>query len=394
MSTQEPRKRRTRKEAIKAGIMRNNQRPPVPPVTLTSNLVTAFVELIVLLFIILVLTTSVNEKFSAEAAAETYFINLVNGNYKTAYKSFELEEDDFVNLDAFTTYAKQMNFENMSDCQVEKRESDSDDSDATNKTVSITYYYEGDENEHRYSVNMEKSGRKRLLFFDDWNVTKSAILCTDCEITVCDGAKLVIDGIEVDSAYINPEADSAEYYDTYCIPQIIQGNHVIEVSMDGMETIKESQYINSGSFYVSYTDMYCTEDTCKELQTLAVNNLYRIYDAALKGKSFDEIASIFTSNEDRLYYIQEDYNYLVEDFASDESTQINAITFNNIAAYGSTNSTYVELSFKYVIDCMTEDWWTGSMKQDTIQGSDYYTFEFAKENGEWVQLDLSCGYLY
>lgn len=383
---------KTRKEAIKAGQLNNSGRPKVPPITLTSKLVTAFVLVVVFLLVLLVSTTIVNNKFSAEKIAETYFVKLVNGDYKSAYKFLDLENDDFVNKETFETYAKQMNYEKITEYLVE----DADNSGSSGGAVSILYFQEGQSEQSRFYVDMSLAESKKLLFFDDWKVSSGSAICTNTEFEVHNGASLVIDGIEIAPSYLVQdkygESSYDSYYDVYRIPQMFRGYHTIEVSVEGMTPVKETLFLDSSDMSYEYTSLYCTEEMTKEIQTLAINNMYRIYDAAVKGLPFDEIASLFVNESEILSYVAEEYSYLVQNMQ--ESIRVDKISFSNIVSYGDTSSAYVEVSFDYVIEGMIQDWWSGEWVQDTYQSSQDGYFEFVNENGQWKQTVLGCGNLY
>lgn len=104
------------------------------------------------------------------------------------------------------------------------------------KTFIITYWMQGEINEHTMTLTLNLQNKKTLLFFDKYMVVNSDVK-KDLPVSIPKGTTLIIDGNEISSEYIYSEPDATLSYDRYVIPYIFSGKHNIEITSDLYETI-------------------------------------------------------------------------------------------------------------------------------------------------------------
>lgn len=345
-------------------------------------------EIVAILVMAIVFKGVVEERFSADKTAEQYFASLVNGDYEKAYDMLELPDSELLTEKLFVKSMKQNTLGEVTDYKVSVTSETDGESDKSSKGLSkscyVSYRIKGSDEENVFVVTLTKDSKKKFLFFNQWLVTSSSVWDKDTYLSVPKGTKVKIDGVDVSKNL----KESTEYLDEYDIPYIFAGVHEIEVSAEDMETVKET--FDSGSGYV-LSGMNYSEEAIKELQTLAKDNMKKIYAAAAAGAGFDSIKDLFTSDAEKLTEIQNDYVSLKENLTGENFISLD---IDKVTASSWNTSTDVELGIQGALNYYYHYFFSDKKTKEKSELDRTLYMSFVKEDGKWVQNNIGCSEFY
>lgn len=365
--------------------------PPKKPISKLIWVMAA--EVIAILFCMYAIKGKVEEVLSPERVAEEYFIDMVNGDYSDTYDMLELPDRKYLTKEAYEQVAKQSVFGDVTKCSgklVKKASGDPKD----NKQVEVSYNIKGENGASEYTVDLVKTSSKKYFIFNEYRVVDSGIWVRDIPFYVKKGAKIKVDGKELEDNLLSTDYDSdsydyADYYDVYVVPYMFRGNHKVEVTLEGYEPIVDAFSVYEDCEY-STREMYFTEKQEKELQNLAVKNMEAIYNAA-KANDFASVKNLFTSDEGILSEIQEDFDGLCE-FVNNE--KIIDFTVDSIDASSTTSESNISVIYSGSVNYYYTDWWSGDKEKREGSFERRVTFRFVNENGKWAQTNLGSDTFY
>ena len=353
-------------------------------------------EAVAAFIVFVIVVTLFNGSGSADKTAEKFFVSLVNGNYKKAFSCMNLDKDDFINPKELEFAVSTYDFSKVDNYTVK----DSNDyygssygyrdyEDELGKNYVVLYRNKGDSYNTELDINMVKSGKS-----GKWYVSSGNLIVENFVIYVPAGAKLKIDGIDVSDKYAKAGEDdyTEKEYLVYTIPRIFRGQHYISVTQDGFQELRDAYYVDGYDNSCDMTDQMLSRETMEEINELAVANMQKIYQAALKKQSFETIADLFTADSEELEYIREDYENLVSRM-SGEDYWVSSIEFQEITAEASAYSPYTNLMFSCTGSCHEKSY-SGEIEDYTGEAECDMTFNFKLEDGNWVQTSLGCQYIY
>ena len=365
-------------------------------------------EAIGLLLLVFAGVVAMDGNSTAEKIAERYFVYTANGNWQEAYELLQLTEIQgwkgaFIGPRALERAQGTSGLGIVQDYKVrqeddetgsqsfrewfqKRKESGNGEESSLEKFVIIDYQIQDNAEGSSYAVELQEiSG--------EWKVKIMDYVCQNYRIYVPAGAEGCVDEIILDEDYII--IDEEEHYegmDGYLIPYIFIGSHSIEVSLEGMEEVADTIWLqyDSSPYYLEHMPM--KQETLEELLEKSWENMQQIYSAALEGKSGKAIEGLCTSESEQLQEIQESYQYLLSEF-HESSVQPEKIEFYDIVGEVSRENNSVFLQFKYKMEYIQENW-SGKSVRDTYEGDGEAQFDFVKEDGNWVQTNLGCRELY
>ena len=354
-----------------------------------------FLEIIILGAMIYFLVPYIFDNFSAEHKAKQYFVALVNEDYDSVYSLFNINTEDDKNFllkkDGIKQYRASAGLTDVLNYKVNDNEPfwKMDKNDDIRKEVVISYTNRGDSKEHTFTVKLVKESAKKYYVFDDWSIDYVGIAASNVKINVAEGAKVKVDDVEIPEKYMTTGEVPGD--STYTIPIIFTGNHKIEVSKDGLETLKRNETITGNNDNISLDDMKLSKDTAQALEELAINNMKSVYQAALND-SFDKIKDIFVQDEDSLTSIKAQYDELAQGLNND-SRHVTKIDFTSVKTDIDvtepvvTKTVFYQIYFSYYYRP-----WFGDpeWKDSNNTGSMYIRTEFKYVDGKWLQTDLGC----
>ena len=351
-----------------------------------------------------------------------FFDAVAKGNYEKAYSYIELNSDSFTTKERYAKWMKEeSDFKDTKVANYVINEVTSDleslvsalGSDSSKLNTSALKYYiinyklQSESSEDTLTVAVSKQADKNLLFFDTYKVILQNQF-VDTPIQVTKGAKLFIDGEEVDKKYI-VEKDDSDYsesyinrYDFYEIPSIIKGNHDVKITSDLYETVEKDAYFGNYSVSIYFSEI--KKEIKDNLQATSQKLVKSIYDSAIKGQTFDQLdKALFTTDETKLSNIKSEYESILKSckkqgYFGNYTTVLNEISFSNFSEYSfSFDSSEVQVSDyqKYHYDYKYTTDYADPNTKDTTQtsSSDYGTIRvsYVYENNKWV---VSSLYIY
>ena len=355
-----------------------------------------FLEIIILGAMIYFLVPYIFDNFSAEHKAKQYFVALVNEDYDSVYSLFNINTEDDKNFllkkDGIKQYRASAGLTDVLNYKVNDNSPfwKMDKGDDIRKEVVISYTNRGDSKEHTFTVNLVKESAKKYYIFDDWSIDYVGIAASNVKINVAEGAKVKVDDVEIPEKYLTTGEVPGD--STYKIPIIFTGNHKIEVSKDGLETLKRNETVTGNNDNISLDDMRLSKDTAEALEELAINNMKSVYLAALNGDSFDKIKDIFVQDTDSLNLVKAEYDELAQGLNND-SRHVTKIDFTSVNTEIDvtepvvTKTVFYQIYFSYYYRP-----WFGDpeWKDSNNTGSMYIRTEFKYVDGKWLQTDLGC----
>lgn len=347
-------------------------------------------EIILSVVLLLSFFQKMSGLFHAETVAEHYFVALANGEWEEAYSMLELEEGEFTGEEAYHTY-----FENNSLPPITAYSIQGENQSGTlGKNMTILYRERGASSDMVYQISLNKQLKNKYIFFENWTVSTESFLSKAVPVTVPHGATVSIDGIPLRESYLSGTGNGL---DNYSIPAMFAGQHQIEVSMSGMETVKEVFDAGWDGYYLY--KMQISQGTLQELLGQAETDIQKIYMAAFQKTAFEGISDLFVADGETLVEIESSYNSLMKEMTDNENYQIETLDMTSLAgeAYGSTEEgicAVVNVSFEYRILYSYLDSWENIRKSDAYVGADELSFYYVLENGRWCLSNLGCHSLY
>lgn len=334
--------------------------------------------------------TKVKDFVSPERTAKEYFVEVMAGDSAAAYEKLNVEESDFVNSKYFEKIVPEIGCENISNYAIAGIQQEGN---AYTKQVYITYHKKEDEQDYTFVVNLEKSQKKKWLFFDDWKVNVGSHIQKDVTVSTIPDAKVSIDGKEISQA----NAKKDEYgYVTYSIPKMFDCNYEVKVTSDMYEdssyTIQPSE--EETSFYVG-TNMPIKQEVKDAVSAQAQKDFQTLWKGIAAKAEFSSLDGIPKD----ISSIQEDYQSAVEDIAGKKTEGIKNISFDDLTMEISfSNDDYDEdiqspratIYFTGTMDYtrVSEDWWDGSLQSNKVQDDSYSgTLSYIYQDGAWVLQD-------
>ena len=348
-------------------------------------------------FIILIIAiTMISSGNSVDKKVEKFFVAVVNGNYKKAFSSMNLEKDKFINPSEFKLFLAQEDFSEVDNFTVQDYNDTYDaygygvraKNNELGRTYTILYRNKGEASDSSIRIDMVKSGKS-----GKWYVSSGMMIVEQPSIRVLRGAKLTIDGIEVPEKYASDETD--EYYNkeitVYTIPRMFEGSHYVSVTAEGYQETRRVWDLYD-SYSLDLTDMLYSNETLDALQAQSVNNMQRIYQAVLHDESFDAIADLFTADPESREDIKSDYEDLRDNMRRDD-WWVTSMDMKEIQAVSSAYWPHADLSFT-CSGGYKEKNYSGEVQSYTGESSCSLNFNFIQENGVWVQSSLGCERIY
>ena len=369
-------------------------KPAQPKKPMSKAWVVVAVEVIVLVAAVAVFFNFGKEMNSAEKVAEKFFVEVANHNFKEAYKTLDVEENDFINEKNFENASCNMQLSKVNTYEVKANDSE----DKLGKNIRIQYRTKGSSSNRDYYVSVNKKSGKNLLFFDKWEVSPEALIVEDYSIAVPTGAEVTVDDIKLGKSYYDKKqsADS-DYYDYYTIPEMFAGEHQVVVKKDGMQEVRK--VIDTDEDYSYYLDNMVMDDKLlEEAFDTATGDLQKIYEAAIAGKDFSAISGMVDKDaEEDLEYV---YENLVGDFEDSSYKTVNKFSVSNIEGVASQNNWYseeklvvqVELDYDYAVDYTRS--WFDEVTNETSDDSNSCYISLAYKDGKWLIVEISGMYIY
>lgn len=225
--------------------------------------------------------------------AQKYVAAVEEGDWEKAFSLLNLPEGEFLTKEAFAQVNDSGTKVEITD--IASRDVtdvsgmlDEDEKILGAKYVAVTYAYAGSSSNTEY-VMLDRLKSKWLIFFNQYKVSADGTVAFGSIIKVPSGSRLVINGVEASKSYID-ESKSTEKQDYYVIPYVFQGDNLIRVENDYMETLEQTVdfYGKSDMYTVNISDMKFKEDIIESAKSQAKTDLEKLIAGAVAQKKFSE----------------------------------------------------------------------------------------------------------
>lgn len=364
-------------------------KPEKPRKPISKAWIVVAVEAVALITAIVVFFKIGNDVYSPEKVAEKFFVEVANHNFKEAYKTLDVEEDDFINEKNFENASCNLELSKVANYEIKRSKKN-----GLGKNIEIAYRTKGSSSDHTYYISVSEKTGKNALFFEKWEVSPESMIVEDFQVEVPIGAEVIVDGVKLGKDYQKKSKDDG--VQVYEIPAMFAGEHQIVVTQEGMKEVRKLVDTDMDYGY-SLRSMSPDEEVLEEVLNTASSDLKEIYSAAAEGKDFDAVADLFSKDEDYQEDAKEEYENLVTDLLDNEYTTLNKLSFSNLEGeaylnYWDEESVEVYFQFDYVAE-YTEHWFGEDTNESYDDTSSVY-LNFVYEDGKWVLMGFDAPYIY
>lgn len=351
--------------------------------------IVALVELAAIVIAVIVFYKVGDNVFGYKHVAESYFQNVMNGNWEDVYEQLDVEQSQFVNKDEFIKIHKndKCNSFNMFDIA-------NSSSDNVSAKAAIEYRLKGSQSTSTMYTELNKQNDNNLIIFDNWKISGEQYVCKNFSIAVPENAKISVDGNALSSELKSTK--SKDGFDTYVISSILKGSHKLLVTIDGFDSIEQEVDVDANDYSYSVDKISLTKKQQEKLIEKASDNIQDIYKAAFAGKKFKEISKLYSSDKDIQESAEDRYKSFVSyNFISeDNKTGFLSIDYKKMSGeiesiYIYDSKIYVEgsIDYSYKYDYNHQGWFDDEVTKETEDGEDSTDFKFVYEKGDWLQVN-------
>lgn len=288
--------------------------------------------------------------FNPEKYAEDYFESLADTDWNRVYEYLKLPESERLTKSNFirsVVGTERIDYSNLSINVV------SEGKDTA--TVDISYILADTGAAKTLTLELVKAHETKFLFFDVWKIDATDILAIDTGFQIQEGTQVTLDEETVQFEESNAQ-----------ISYLFAGNHLVEVSMEDMETIKEVIYIPAGNGYQYYVDGLQVRNGIKEnVMQMALSSLNDIFTASMNNKGFDEIIDLFANDDTIRQSMKEKYQEFSKAIYGEDGYGLRDIKFKNMTAV--ISQTTEESNIILTVEIKGEYDYSRSAKKDTVE---------------------------
>ena len=362
-------------------------KPPKKPIKINKYVIMTPIFALTFIIAIVAFVLVGKSTYSAETVATDYFEAIANGDWKTAYEMMDISDSEYISQDLFEkAMVKNLGTE-IKDYKVKRvRES------GFGAVVDITYREKGGSTDESISITLNEADKNGFLFFKTWKVSSQEFVAKDFTIYTAKGATLYLDGNKVSEKYIDSQDT---YNDVYKIPKLFKGTHTLQIEVGDFKGDAELYEVMGDSYSYTINSVYISEEQQKEIMDIGYGYMTDIIDAAVKGKKFDSVENIFTSDvADDAKSRYDDY-FACDFYAVDKEEGITVVELSDVEgdveSYGvSDGKVYISIRMEYDVlnTGLEKSWWDGTIsegKDDYGSATTYVRMEYV--DGEWLISD-------
>ncbi len=232
---------------------------------------------------------------SSRRFTEQYFSYYITNNYQEMYKMIDKGSSDFISFENFKSmcsgekiYGSLLNYSLGSATK-----------NGNSVTYVVSYYMEGDTNQHTYTITLNKQKKKNYLFFNEWKVSVKRFLVEDFLVKTPVGMKATLDGNDLEKYSDGTSEDGTQDY--YKIPILFTGDHTLIISSDQIGNVSKAVYIKKEDTSIEMTskDFKMKAGEQSEIESYSNMLLINIYSDVIDNVStFDDRVSKFIASDE------------------------------------------------------------------------------------------------
>lgn len=341
--------------------------------------------------------------FGPENAAKDFMQAYADDDWETLYAMIDMPESDFLEGSSLKKIMEE---------QISSDFEDYDTSLASSRgnSASVKVKY-GDEGslKNKATLNLEKQGDKRFVFFDTWKVTLEDAIINNPVIYVPTGMDAYFDGILISRDYLQegyvPQSEyygNSYEYDAYVLPEIYAGEHTAAAVMGEYTVASSKVRLDEENKEILVNNIILPEDLQKKITEDGFAYMQRFLEARVNGENFQNIKDIYKNDKEILDRAKNNYEYNTDYYyAFNKETGIKKISVSdpvgNVSSYYLNDGTLtaeVQFNFTYDATYVDKDWWSGEKserKNENMSGSCYEYLVYS-EDGSWKLTDIQMSY--
>ena len=266
--------------------------------------------------------------------AEKYFTYYITNNYQEMYKMIDGENSDFISFENFQSMCSgEKVYGSMKDYTIGSATKNGD-----SVTYVVSYYMEGDNNQHTYTITLNKQKEKKYLFFDTWKVSVKRFLVKDFQIKTPAGMKASLDGKDLSKYSDGTSEDGTQDY--YRIPVLFTGDHTLMVSSDIVGNISKAVYVRKDdeSMELTTKDFKMNSGEQKDIESYSGLLLMNMYTYTMDGVSTfeDKVSKLFAPDEQSQAAARYAFDQLRAAITKEDGSSLRTLDIGTITPYLTT----------------------------------------------------------
>ena len=349
------------------------------PLKKSTKILIAVISVIVIAIVIFFIICS--SKYDPKAVAEGYFLAAAEKDADKLYQYMDVENSDFTSKKVFKKLIEtdeKTELVNYSVGTVQKS------SDGLSATVPITYTLKGESSSSTTSVHLVKDKQKKLLFFDNWQVSSDdSMITTDYQITTFKDSTVTLEGVNVDKKYLDKK-ESTDDYDVYVLPTVFEATYDVTVTLKNGIELKDE--INIGSYGDSnLTNLEVSDATKDAIEKIAPQTIESLYKSAMEKKAFADIKKDYEYEGADLSDLEDSYDLFMNSISEDGLTKF-TVSKASVDSATITEDGYLRATIDIEYEYNVKRTFLGEEREntDTTEDTVYLTFDYSKDNYKLV----------
>lgn len=306
----------------------------------------------VMLLLVLIFFMAGSYIYGPAKTARGYYEAKLAGDWNAVYDNCKFPDSRFLSRQIFVNAMSYQ--ENGTSAEIKPPEITSymmrkKQDNGNRATYQVNYSLKDDGDAYIESIALER-GSSVLKVFNNWYVLPESLYIKDVSITVPEGARLTIDGVDV-LKELKKESEVSDRA-TYNIPYLFRGYHTIELEESGKDTYRKIFELDEKKALEFIPELQLNNKSGKEICEQAEKAIDGIYTAAAAHKDFKEISSFFASDTKMQNSAQKSYEELVSEFSTRKTSGISTLSVTRVttSVQNKEDAMQVEIELSYTAE--------------------------------------------
>lgn len=341
---------------------------------------------------------------SPEHFGQNYFDYYANRNWYNMYQNTEIEESEFINFDTFKNTMNQFAVEGI----IEDYEFEVVDEKDGYAYLNVNYTLEAPDEEETtegetfnpkrtYSMVLKEQEEKILMFYSTWKGSMMEYIIENCTIEIPSVVTPTFDGSTIEKYKISENEETGTT--TYKLDRVFIGEHTIELTGDGIDTItaKVDWSKNSNGYSLNRADLKIKEEHKAVVNQQATDIVLGFYSAALANGDTAAIKGLITESEAAYLHIDEQFAAMLGEINMENGRTLMNMEIESyeceVSEYDYMNNAVI--TFKYIANYTARGERSvidGVRRQynGTNSGEAKVYFTYTEEGWKAVDVDITC----
>ncbi len=289
-----------------------------------------FLNVAVMLLLVLIFFMAGSYTYGPAKTARGYYEARLAEDWNAVYDNCKFPDSRFLSRQIFVnamSYQEEETSAEMQTPEITSYMMRKKENSGNRATYQVNYSLKDDGDAHIESIALEK-GSSVLKVFNNWYVLPENLYIKDVSVTVPEGARLTIDGIDV-LKELKKDSEVSNRA-TYNIPYLFCGYHTIELEETGKDTYRKIFKLEEKKALEFIPDLQLNNKSGKEICEQTEKAIDGIYTAAAAQKDFKEISAFFSSDAKTQKSARKAYEELVSEFSTRKTTGISTLSVTRV----------------------------------------------------------------